>query len=274
MENEIYSVLKNTDDYRNFNKQLHRCLNSTRGWYANTLEFQINDDGCLYCDVTFDKLLNYDDYCPFSLKKIAVHIDFDDIDDTNRIIRNIINDIGFIKAIHIRFAYADIIYLPFNEQSVDDEVLEEEVKEETPNMRYTRAMRHTRSDNESLVVNLPRFNQNAFEFGEAYFIRMKSVNKAIELLKYRRHCDDKINEWIPEYLNDIAESLEYGVYALFKDITHQGTLITFFVAYRSIDTDTTKKCVGLSIPIDAIDDIEITKLDIDTFTRKEKKNED
>ena len=254
MENEIYNVLKNPDDYRNFNKQLHRCLNSTRGWYANTLEFQINDDECLYCDVTFDKLLNYDDYCLFSLKKIAVHIDFDDIDDTNRIIRKIINDIGFIKAIHIRFAYVDIIYLPFNEQSIDDEALKEEEMK--------------------MVVNLPRFNKNAFEFGEAYFIRMKSVNKVMELLKYRRHCDDKINKWIPENLNDIAESLEYGVYALFKDITHQGTLITFFVAYRSIDTDTTKKCVELSIPIDAADDIEITKLDIDTFTRKEKKNED
>lgn len=269
MENEIYSVLDNPDDYRNMNKQLYRCLNSTRGWYANTLEFQINDNEHLYCDVTFDKLLNHDDYCPFSLKKITVHIDFDDIDDTNRIIRNIINDIGFIKAIRIRFAYIDIIYLPFNEQSVDDEVLEdEEVKEETPDMRYIR------SDDTSIVVNLPRFNKNAFEFGEAYFIKMKSVDKAMKLLKYRRHCDDKINKWIPENLDDIARCLEYGVYALFKDITHQGTLITFFVAYRNIDTDTDKKCADLSIPIDAINDIEITKLDIDTFTRKEKKNED
>ena len=190
MENEIYSVLDKPDDYRNFNKQLHRCLNSTRGWYANTLEFQINDER-LYCDVTFDKLLNYDDYFPFSFKKITVHIDFDDIDDTNRIIRNIINDIGFITAIHIRFAYVDIIYLPFNDQSVDDEALEEEVKEETPDMR------HEEIDNTSMVVNLPRFNQNAFEFGEAYFIRVKSVNKAMELLKYRRHCADKINKWIP-----------------------------------------------------------------------------
>ena len=136
-------------------------------------------------------------------------------------------------------------------------------------------MRHVKIDNKSLVVNLPRFNKNTFEFGDACFLKMKSVNKAMALLKYKRHCDDKVNTWIPEsHLNDIAESLEYGVYALFKDITHQGTLITFFVAYRSIDTDTTKKCVGLSIPIDAADDIEITKLDIDTFTRKEKKNED
>ena len=254
MENEIYSVLDKPDDYRNMNKQLHRCLNSTRGWYANTLEFQINTDGCLYCDVTFDKLLNYDDYCPFSLKKIAIHIDFDDINETNRQIRKIIN-IGFIKAINIRFAYVDIIYIPFNEQLVeDDEVLEEEVKEETPDMK------HTISDNESLVVNLPRFNKNAFDFGEAYFIRMKSINKAMELLKYRRHCGDEINTWIPEHFDDAATSLAYGVYAMFKDITHQGTLITFFVAYRNIDTDIDKKCVELSIPIDAIDDIEITKL--------------
>lgn len=130
-------------------------------------------------------------------------------------------------------------------------------------------------DNKSMVVNLPRFNRNAFEFGEAYFIKMKSADKAMKLLKYRRHCDDKINTWIPECcLDDIAKILEYGVYAFFKDITYQGTLITFFVAYRSLDTDTNKKCVELSIPIDAIDDIEITKLDIDAFTRKEKKNED
>ena len=116
-------------------------------------------------------------------------------------------------------------------------------------------------NNESLVVNLPRFNKNAFEFGEAYFLRMKSVDKAMKLLKYRRHCDDKVNTWIPECcLDDIAKSLEYGVYSLFKDITYQGTLITFFVAYRNMDTDTDKKCVELSIPIDAIDDIEIMKL--------------
>ena len=267
MENEIYNVLKNPDDYRNFNKQLHRCLNSTRGWYANTLEFQINDDECLYCDVTFDKLLNYDDYCLFSLKKIAVHIDFDDIDDTNRIIRKIINDIGFIKAIHIRFAYVDIIYLPFNEQSIDDEALEdEEVKEETPDMR------HVKIDNKSLVVNLPRFNKNTFEFGDACFLKMKSTDKALKLLKYKRHCDDKVNTWISEsHLDDIAKSLEYGVYALFKDITYQGMLITFFVAYRDTDFDTDKKCVELSIPINAADDIEIIKLDIDAFTRKEDK---
>lgn len=254
MENEIYSVLDKPDDYRNFNKQLRRCLNSNRGWYANILEFKIIEDGCLYCDVTFDKLLNYDDYCPFSLKKIAVHIDFDDIDDTNRIIRNIINDYGFIKAIYIRFAYVDIIYLPFNEQSVDDEALEEEVKEETPDMR------HVKIDNESLVVNLPRFNKNAFEFGEVYLLRMQSVDKAMNLLKYRSHCDDKVNTWVPEHFDGIARSLEYGVYALFKDITHQGTLITFFVACRNIDTDTDKKCVELSIPINAADDIEIIKL--------------
>ena len=120
-------------------------------------------------------------------------------------------------------------------------------------------MRHV-IDNKSMVANLPRFNQNAFEFGEAYFLKMKSVDKAVKLLKYRKHCNDRINTWVPEGLDDIARSLEYGVYALFKDITYQGTLITFFVACRSIGTDTTKKCVELSIPIDAIDDIEITKL--------------
>lgn len=274
MENEIYSVLDSPDDYRNFNKQLHECLNLTRGWYANTLEFKINDDECLYCDVVFDKLANYDDYCPFSLRKITIHIDFDDINETNWQIRKIINDHGFIKAIHIRFAYVDIIYIPFNEPSIDDEALEEEAKEEEGVKEETPDMRYIRSDDTSIVVNLPRFNKNAFEFGEAYFIKMKGVDKAMKLLKYRRHCDDKINKWIPENLDDIARCLEYGVYALFKDITHQGTLITFFVVYRNIDTDTDKKCVDLSIPIDAINDIEITKLDIDTFTRKEKKNED
>ena len=130
-------------------------------------------------------------------------------------------------------------------------------------------------DNTSMVVELPRFNQNAFEFGQAYFLKSKSIDKAVKLLKYKRHCDDKINSWIPEcHLDDIAKSLEYGVYALFKDITYQGTLITFFVAYRSIGTDTNKKCVELSIPIDAIDDIEITKLDIDAFDRKVKTHED
>lgn len=135
-------------------------------------------------------------------------------------------------------------------------------------------MRHVKIDNKSIVVNLPRFNQKAFEFGEAYFLEMKNFNKAMNLLKYRNHCGDKVNTWVPEHFDDAATSLAYGVYALFKDITHQGTLITFFVAYRSIDTDTNKKCVELSIPIDAADDIEITKLDIDAFTRKEKKNED
>ena len=267
MENEIYGVLDNPDDYRNMDKHLHRCLNSTQGWYANTVEFQISSDGRLYCDVIFDRL--YDAYDLFSLKPTTIKIDRDDINDTNRIIRNIIDNRGFIKSIYIRDGYVDILYLPFSKQSVeDDEEMEEEVVEAVPDMR------HIKMDNKSMVVNLPRFNENAFEFGNAYFLKMKSVDKAKKLLKYRRHCDDKVNTWIPEcHLDDIARSLEYGVYAFFKDITYQGTLITFFVAYRSIGSDTDKKCVELSIPIDAIDDIEITKLDIDTLTRKEKTNE-
>ena len=265
MENEIYSVLDKLEDYENFNRQLDTALNKSIGHYAEQIKFETHDNH-LYINVKFGK---HDcGYSKFDIYHILcenykIFTDFDDIAAINNAIQKIQTDIGVIKFVsfdcerHLWIEYIPYTYMKNHAN------------------KSTVKRRKTVIDKTSMVINLPRFNQNAFEFGNAYFLKMKSVDKAMALLKYKHHCDDKINSWIPEcHLDDIAKSLEYGVYALFKDITYQGTLITFFVAYRSIGTDTNKKCVELSIPIDAIDDIEITKLDIDAFDRKVKTHED
>ena len=265
--NHRFMSVSTEDDIRTFNMMINEDIR-TRMIYKVEIEFQ-NEDS-----LTFIRYL-WNDSEPINIDEIDdEHIITEQLDvsykfdKTSKIFNDIIKRhfLDGLRLVSFVYQINDIISIKW----YDTKQKTIETNKSTVKRRKRRVI-----DRTSMVVELPRFNQNAFEYGNAYFLKMKSVDKAMALLKYKHHCDDKINSWIPEcHLDDIAKSLEYGVYTLFKDITYQGTLITFFVAYRSIGTDTNKKCVELSIPIDAIDDIEITKLDIDAFDRKENKNED
>ena len=110
---------------------------------------------------------------------------------------------------------------------------------------------------ESLIINLPRFNKNMFSFGQACMIRTKTRKVAYRILEYKNHCGGKVNGWVTANHDDSAQQLLMGIHGLFKDISHQGTLITFYIGF--VDSAGNASIQQLSIPIDEADGIEIVK---------------
>lgn len=110
------------------------------------------------------------------------------------------------------------------------------------------------------IVDLPRYNLNAFEFGQPFMIKAKSKKAAYSVLENRVHCDDSINGWVTEQHDNSAMQLTNGIYGLFDEITHQGTLITFYIGF--VNPCDVRSVVKLSISISDGMNFEFIPVDI------------
>ena len=192
------------------------------------------------------------------------------IQDLNNLIANRFDEGRILIMIH--YGVNGVVTLKWYNPNAKKELDErdaamKELKEETEK-KITRKRRQKVTDNtpHDITIIVQRFNPKAFVFGEAYFIKPKDFIVARKLLRYNKHEGVKINDWVGENVDLACKSVVNGVYALLKDVTYQGTLITFFVGCKkytsndSLSYDGT--CIEWSIPIDAVDDIIIKKVEL------------
>ena len=191
--------------------------------------------------------------------------------DLNELIANRFNEGRILIMLHYGINGVVTLkwYNPNAKKELDERdaaMKEQEMKEQTEK-KITRKRRQKVIDNtpQDMTITVQRFNPKAFVFGEAYFIKPKDFIIARKLLRYKNHEGVKINDWVGEDIDLACKAVVNGVYALLKDVTYQGTLITFFVGckkYTSNDLSYDGTCVEWSIPIDAVDDIMIKKVEL------------
>lgn len=190
------------------------------------------------------------------------------VQDLNDLIANRFNEGRILIMVHYGINGVVTLkwYNPNAKKELDERDATMKKYEEQTEKKTTRKRRQEVIDNPSdITISVQRFNPKVFVFGEAYFIKPKDFIIARKLLRYKKHEDVKINDWVGEDIDLACKSVVNGVYAIFKDITYQGTLITFFVGCKKYvtanDSSFDGKCIEWSIPIDAVNDIMIKKVE-------------